>query len=110
MFVLDPAPTFSVLANIPVAGGGPALPLAFTGRHRRVSELRALQKRMLDESMSDTDVLLEIMADWQVQRADGSAVPFNADTVAELLDNYPGAGPALYQAYSDALREARAGN
>lgn len=110
MFCIDPAPTFEADVPIPVIGQAEPAHLACTFKHRKVSELAALQRRLSASEVDDVQVLLELVHAWQMQRADGSAVPFNADTLRELIDAYPHAAVSIYQAYQDALQRARLGN
>lgn len=109
MFCIDPAPTFAADVDVPMPGGATAvLPLTF--RHRSIRQVQELQARMASDSLSDAQILGELIEAWQVTRADGSDVPYSADALAELLDNYPAAGPEIYRGYVDALRRGRLGN
>lgn len=109
MFCIDPAPTFDAEVEVSMPGGVTAL-LALTFRHRTIRQVQDLQVRMAAESLADAQILGELIEAWQVTRADGTDVPYSSQALAELLDNFPAAGPEIYRGYVDALRKGRLGN
>jgi hypothetical protein len=90
--------------------GGASAPLALTCRHRTVRQVQDLQARMATDGLTDGQILGELIQAWQVKRADGTDVPYSSEALAELLDNFPAAGPEIYRGYVDALRKGRLGN
>lgn len=109
MFCIDPAPTFDCEVEVSMPGGVTAL-LPLTFRHRTIRQVQDLQARMAADGLTDAQILGELIEAWQVKRADGSDVPYGSDALAELLDNFPAAGPEIYRGYVDALRKGRLGN
>lgn len=102
MFKLQPSPTFTVPVAIPVAGADPAL-IRITFRHRGKAEIKAF----LDQATGrdDIDSMWEIVYGWDDVDAD-----FCRETLASLLDAYPGAALALLTAWVDELGKAVAKN
>lgn len=100
-FKLEAAPTFDAVVDIPVHGAEPAK-VKFTFRHRTRDELDAFYKaageRTVDESV------LAVVAGWELDDE------LNAESVAKLTQNYMGAGPAITNAYINAMLQARLGN
>ncbi|QBM23580.1 hypothetical protein E1B03_14525 [Citrobacter arsenatis] len=88
-FTLQPKPTFKANVSIPRAGDEDGV-LTFTFNHKPLKELADLEKL---EGKTATDFLLEIIAGW--------ALPdkFNADNLAELIENYPAAMKAITETY-----------
>lgn len=109
MFCIDPAPTFDCEVEVSMPGGVTGL-LPLTFRHRTIRQVQDLQARMAADGLTDAQILGELVEAWQVKRADGSDVPYSSDALAELLDNFPAAGPEIYRGYVDALRKGRLGN
>lgn len=100
-FKLEAAPTFDAVVDIPVHGAEPAK-VKFTFRHRTRDELDAFYKaageRTVDESV------LAVVSGWELDDE------LNAESVAKLTQNYMGAGPAITNAYINAMLQARLGN
>ena len=57
------------------------------------------------EGKSDVDALGEIMVGWS-----GIDVPYSAESLELLLENYPAAGAELFDAFRSELMEARRKN
>lgn len=110
MFIIDPAPEFSGDVEITRIGHDTPALLRCTFRHRTVSQLRELERRMAADGLTDFQVLQDVLVRWEVQRKDGTDVPFDEAGFAELADHYPQAGPDIYRGFVDALRRGRLGN
>lgn len=106
-FILDPAPTFAGAARLSLPGGGESS-LPVTWRHQTRSALQRWVERVASDGA--LAALLEVIDDWRVVTADGTPLPFERATLAQLLDAYPAAGGELCRAYVEALTESRLGN
>lgn len=98
---LNPAPTFKAKVGIPVAGGEP-VDVEFVFKHRTKDELDAFIESR--KGKSDKETLLEMASGWELDD------PFSAESVERLLQNYAGAGLAIYKAYIAELYGARIKN
>lgn len=104
MFRLDPAPTFDHPVSIPMPGGE-AQTLGVTWTHKTRRALRDWLARVkAAEDGTEADILMEIMAGWDADRA------FGRDALDALLQNYPAAQNALLLGYMEGLTGARLGN
>ncbi|CBJ37898.1 conserved protein of unknown function [Ralstonia solanacearum CMR15] len=106
MFSINPKPTFTAEAAIPVAGGGTEkLQLVF--KHKTRDEVKAFfaQAGAGADDQSDADVLLEIVAGWE-----GVDVPFSREALDQLVQNYPAAPRAIFDTYLAELTGQRRGN
>lgn len=125
MFRLIPGPDFTFAADVALTVPGQAEPatLLWVFRHRGQRALAALVQRVRAEQVEDVQVLLEVAAGWgrapdappdapwrgPVQ-PDGNEVPFSAEALADLLDNYPAARLEVWNGYLQALAASRVGN
>ena len=103
MLKLAPEPTFVVGVALPVPGQPDQL-VNVTFRHQGRAALRG----WLDaarEAQSDAALLGEVIAGWK-----GIDAEYSAANLAALLDAYPGAGGALFNAYVAELGKAAAKN
>lgn len=108
-FRIAPPPTFGVTVSITLPGGAGVAPLPVTYRHKPLSELRAWIESA--GPRDDPAFLAEVIDSWgEVVGADGQAIPYSVDALRQLLDAYPRAGADLFEAYLQALTEARAKN
>lgn len=98
---LQPDPTFSAPVSIPVPGGEPVV-VEFTFKHRGRKELAAFGKTL--DGRGDADTILDVATGWDLSD------PFNADSVALLVDNYFAAPGAIWTAYLAALTQAKEKN
>jgi hypothetical protein len=98
---LDPAPTFTAPVKIPVHGSDPAV-IAFTFKHRTRTELGEWVKSTAE--MTDSEVIATCASGWEF---DDEFTPKN---IHRLVENYGGSGLAVFNAYIDELRGARAKN
>ncbi len=105
VFKIQPAPTFTVSVDIPRHGEEPAK-IKVTFKHKSRDEMRDFLERA-DKSDASQDVTLvnEMIAGWE-----GPDMPFSDEAVALLIQNFQGAVPALVQAYSLEILQARRKN
>lgn len=103
-FELIPNPTFPFKVEIREPGSETCRSLPLIGKHKGRKALKAWIESAKDRD--DVEFLMDVLDGWEVRRA-GVAVPFNADTLGELLDEWPSAGDAIYQGYLKELTEAR---
>lgn len=97
---LNPEPTFTIGVRIPVPGGE-ADPVAFTFKHRTREQVGEWLRA---KDADDTETVLACAVGWDL------ADEFNAENVARLCNNYPGAAGVIVVAYLEELRGARAKN
>lgn len=98
---LTPDPTFKAIVGIPVPGGEPA-PVEFTFKHRDRSAVKAWIDSVGDKT--DAQVVESCITGWDLDDE------LNEENIKRLCDNYVGAGMAVFSAYLDELRGARAKN
>lgn len=111
MFKLNPHPVFVATVQITDRSAGQLVPLEINFRHRTNRELAALRARISAESLTDHQVLVEVIDSWRgVVAPDESVVPYTPDALAQLLDNYPAAGPEIWDGYLKARSESLLGN
>lgn len=121
MFVINPAPTFNVTVRI--STGDTTAALGLCCRHLGRRDYRAWNAKAAaitaipdaeQRDAADAAWLAEVVVGWGAAdypvMADGTAIPYSPAALAQLLDAYPSASAAVYQAYSRALFEARLGN
>ena len=95
------APTFKANVLIPVPGKKP-VSIEFTFRGRTRNDFKAYIETMTDRE--DVDILLETISGWELED------DFNADTVEQLTQVYPGSGRAIIEKYIQEVSGARLGN
>ena len=100
---LDPAPTFKAKVNIPVAGSDKGADIVCEYGHMTMDEYRAFSAGA--DKRDDLQATLAILRGWE-----GPDQAFSAETVAKLLQNYPGAAFAISERFSTELLKARSGN
>lgn len=111
-FTLNPNPTFKCAVTIPRAGDDDGV-LTFTFKHKRRSEIEALEKKLtegVEALKSDQNFSNEPTADYVLEISEGWGLPdeFNRKNIIELLENYPRAFDSIAAAYTRemmALRE-----
>lgn len=106
MFVLQPKPTFKAEVLIPIPGGGEGK-IKFEFRHKGRKALRDFIESLSKdgEARDDVDAILELVEGW-----DGVSEKFSKEALETLVDAYPGAARAIFDAYHSALLEGRAKN
>ena len=103
MLRLTPNPTFRATAAISIPGEAQPARIEVEYRHLGREALADYFKRL--EGRSDLDALAEIIAGWS-----GVDAPFSAAALADLLDAYPTAAMALFDAFRRECLEAKAKN
>lgn len=106
MFKLQPNPTFKVDVTIPVPGGKDGK-LTIEFKHKGKKALKEFFDSLTseDNQRSDVDALSDLIAGWS-----GVDEKFSAEALEQLLDNYPSAAMALFEAYRTEVLEARVKN
>lgn len=102
MLKLTPNPTFTVGVGIAVAGE-PDISINITYRRKTKAELRDFAESL--KTREDLDVISEIVAGW-----DGVEVEFSPESLAVVLDIYPGAAVSLIDAYLHEIGRAKTKN
>ena len=102
MLKLQPNPTFKCKVGIPVPGEEKRVDVTFTFRHMTRSEFEAFNP----SGEQDADTLLRIVAGWGSD-IDGE---FSRETLAKLVDIYPGSAYAIAHAFATELHGNRLGN
>lgn len=113
MFTLQPNPTFKLDVTIPTPTGEGKIKFEF--KHKGRKALAEFIKNLVpaetaegaepEEGRKDSEVLLEIVAGWE-----GVDQKFSPEALDTLLDNYPSAAKAIFDAYIPALTEGAAKN
>ena len=104
MFQINPNPTFTATVDIPAAGGR-IEKLKLTFKHKTRDDTLEYLQRPVVEGEDDATVLLEIIAGWEDVDAE-----FSREALNQLVQNYPGAPRAIFQAYAAELTGQRRGN
>lgn len=94
-------PTFKAKVGVPVAGGSP-VEVEFVFKHRTKTALETWVASRAERS--DVESVTDMASGWEL------AEEFNAANVETLIENYGGAGLAIFKAYVDQLVQARLGN
>jgi hypothetical protein len=102
-FKLKPNPTFERAVKIPAPDGEQVLVMVF--KHKRRDELKAYFERAAQADVADATAILEIVDGWK-----DADVPFSPEAVADLVQNYYGAVPAIFDAYVAGLMQAKEKN
>lgn len=97
-----PNPTFKAKVEIPAAGGE-SIEVEFTFKHRGKKALDAFAEQI--KELPDVDALMLMVEDWS-----DMGEPFSADSLGQLVDDYPAASFAITRAYFRELLQARLGN
>lgn len=100
----NPKPDFKVEIDI-VLPSGETEKLKAECRYKKTSEYRALFKAADGEKLDDATILAQLYKSW-----DASEFPCTPAGIAELIEEYPSAPPALFNAYREALFEGRRKN
>lgn len=98
---LTPSPTFKASVLVPVPGRKPvAVDFTFMGRTK--DEFRAYLDNLSDRE--DVDVLMDTITGWELDD------PFSRETVAQLVQAYPGSAQAILEKYIREVTGAKLGN
>ena len=108
MFQLEPNPTFTAPVAIPLPGGETAT-IEMTFMHLGRKSLQRFLDRVKD--LPDAEAIGDIVASWSgVGGKDGEPMPYTAENLASMLDNYHGAALAILQTYIRELTVQRVKN
>lgn len=98
---LVPEPVFKAPVPIPVPGGEP-VDVVFVFKYKDQDELQEFRDRVVEKSLSNVDVIMEICCDWE-----GIEQEFSRESV-ELFDRkWHGGAIAVTDTYTQELRGAR---
>lgn len=100
----NPKPDFPVEVDI-VLPSGETEKLKAECHYKKTSEYRALFQAEANEKLDDPTILARLYKSW-----DASEFPCTRDGIADLIEEYPSAAPALFNAYRAALFEGRRKN
>jgi hypothetical protein len=103
MFRIKANPTFPVTVKIR-APGGEVQELKVVFRHKRRDDVKKFFEEASEKSRSDVECLLELIESWEAD------AKLSADSVGELLQNYPSSAHAIFASYMEELIDARLGN
>lgn len=106
MFALQPKPTFKAEVVIATPGGGEGK-IKFEFVHKGRKALKAFFASLGEgeTAREDAEALLDLVAGWE-----GVDEKFSPEALGTLLDNYPSAAKAIFEAYNAGLFEGRAKN
>jgi hypothetical protein len=109
MFKLEPNPTFALKVSLHLPGIDAPATLELTARHLGRTALRLWLDKA--SSTADADFLAEVISGWSgvFGNAD-EAIAYSRDALAQLLESFPSAGPAIVRAYLTELSEGRQKN
>lgn len=103
--VLAAAPTFKSSVGIPVPGVKDTVPVEFIFRHRTKSALKEWRESLDLESDGVTaEHILDMATGWDLDE------PFDAASIGQMLEVFPGSGIAIYVRYATELQDAKLGN
>lgn len=103
MFKIKANPTFPAKVEIR-APGGEILSLPVVFRHKRKDDVQAFFAEAAEKNRSDVDCILDLVESWEAD------APLSADSVKELMQEYPSAPARIFDKYMSELLEARLGN
>lgn len=103
MFKIQPKPTFWSKVQISIPGQPTPAQIDAEYKHLTRDELREFFEHL--EGKKDADALGEIVVGWK-----GVDVDFDAGALEELLNNYPSAALAFFEAFRREALEAKAKN
>ena len=88
-FVIDQSPTYKWNVEVNVNKDGAVSKEIFVGHFKNISQSRfkEMVKMIEDKQIDDIDVTKEVLLGWELMLAsDGSEVPFNKNTLNQLLE------------------------
>jgi hypothetical protein len=103
MFKLEPNPTFWAKVMIPVPGDEP-VPIEIEFRHFSRKKLAEMMEADAEKNIG-ISFCEQIITDWRDVEDE-----FSRDELERLLDNYHGAGLAIFLAYHKELQQGRQKN
>lgn len=104
-FVLQPKPTFNAEVVIPTPTGDGKISFEF--KHMGRKALKAFFESLGegDTARPDSEALLDLVNNWF-----GVDEKFSPESLDTLLDNYPSAAKAIFEAYNKGLFEGKTKN
>jgi hypothetical protein len=105
MFKLQPNPTFKAEVAIPTVEGEGKITFEFKHKGRKALKEYIDSLGEGENAREDADALGELIAGWS-----GVDETYSPDALATLLDAYPVASRAIFEAYNRALLEGRSKN
>jgi len=105
MFVLQPKPTFTSEVIIPTPAGDGKINFEF--KHMGRKALKAFFDSLGEgeNARPDSEALLDMVGGWS-----GVDEKFSPEALESLLDNYPSAAKAIFEAYNKGLFEGKRKN
>ena len=103
MFKLQPNPTFWASVGLPVPGAAKPVSVEIEFRWLGKAALKTFFESL--EGHDDATLLAEIVVGWR-----GIDAEFSRDNLAALLDAYPAAAMAIFQAFQHESLDAKAKN
>lgn len=94
-------PTFAAKVPIPVAGSDP-VEVGFTFKHMNREDFAAWMKSL--DGKEKATAVLDMAGGWELDD------PFTEESVKQLLSEYMGAFPAIFDKYAAELTQAKRGN
>jgi len=105
MLKLQPNPTFKAKVGIPVPGEEKPAEIVCVFAHMTRDEFRDFAAPEASATRRDADSLARILRGWE-----DVDVPFSADAVEQLCQQYHGAAFAISSVFVQELTKARLGN
>lgn len=105
MFTIQPKPTFKTDVEIPTPNGGGTIKVEFAHKGRKALAKFFESLTSGDAERQDADALCEIIVGWE-----GVDQKFSKAALEAMLDAYPTAGKALFDAYLPAMLEGKVKN
>jgi hypothetical protein len=103
-FSFTASPTFKLEVGIPLPGEKKTYAVGFTAKHKGKKALKEFRETVnVDEGITLENVR-EMFVGWDL------ADDFNDKNIEAMLDEYPGAGWAMYGRYMGELQDAKLGN
>lgn len=105
MFKLQPNPTFPVEVTFPTPTGEGKIKFEF--HHKGKKALQAFYASLNVDGVArdDDDAVSEIVSGWS-----GTDEKFSKEALSQLLDDYIGAAPAIFEAYQKGILEGKQKN
>jgi hypothetical protein len=103
MFKIKANPTFPATVKIRAPGGEvQELPVVF--KHMRKDDVKGFFEKSSENNRSDVDCILDLVQSWEAD------MKLSAESVGELIQNYPTSAHAIFACYMQELIDARLGN
>lgn len=113
MFKIAQNPSYTAIVNVELPGNhGKAKTVQFTAQFKRLSQtaIESVTQRLNDGELDDAKLIDEVLLGWDgVQDDDGTALEFNDDNLAKLLDIFP-TRPSIVKAFFASLKGAKEKN